>query len=656
MKKLLSLLLLIPFIGVAQISISNLPTYIPPTPSSLSGSWVPIVQGGSTRKVDAKYFEGVDTIYINSTKDTITTVKNSVVTKFAVGGVTGVSLQAPSVLFNTPVTYPLISGVATGNLTLVTQPAYRLFGTNGAIQTPFWMSSIDSNLVSGLHSENYYNTKYGTGATTLQGVTNTGNTTTNSIGVGSSATPLDLLHIQSASLPGISLFQTGGSNRYALHTDGTYAWMGDQSNSVKNLQLNPGGGVTINSYGNVPAFVVPNLTPANSLVLQNTTGYAGLGVLPNDNLHVKGTGLITTGLSVYNDRLITKVYLTGDSQFNNGGQFTGYVQTYLNGLLGPTFYVKNFGIAGQTTTQILARLDNDILQMVDAEHIVIEGGVNDVIQDVSAATIESNLQAMYSKAHAKGLVVYALNIMPFKTNVNWTSGRQAVADAVNTWINTTASFINFKIDNFSKVVDPGNANTILGVYDSGDHLHLNQRGYDSVASVIYTAGLPWGASGVPPTSLNVNGNVNVEATANPSITVRQIANGAGPSGWKFWSDGTFGYLTDNANSVNNLLLFPGGGIQVRTSGNANAFAVANTTPANTLMLTGAGNVGIGTAAPSVSALLDMTSTTKGVLLPRMTTTQRDAIASPAEGLEIYNLTTHTKDFFNGTVWKTVTTN
>lgn len=55
-----------------------------------------------------------------------------------------------------------------------------------------------------------------------------------------------------------------------------------------------------------------------------------------------------------------------------------------------------------------------------------------------------------------------------------------------------------------------------------------------------------------------------------------------------------------------------------------------------------------------SAVLDIVSTSRGVLLPRMTTTQRDAIASPGEGLEIYNLTLHKKQFFNGTTWETVT--
>ena len=50
-------------------------------------------------------------------------------------------------------------------------------------------------------------------------------------------------------------------------------------------------------------------------------------------------------------------------------------------------------------------------------------------------------------------------------------------------------------------------------------------------------------------------------------------------------------------------------------------------------------VGIGTQSPDVSSILDMSSDTKGVLFPRMTTTQRDAIDAPAIGLMIYNLTT-----------------
>jgi hypothetical protein len=68
-----------------------------------------------------------------------------------------------------------------------------------------------------------------------------------------------------------------------------------------------------------------------------------------------------------------------------------------------------------------------------------------------------------------------------------------------------------------------------------------------------------------------------------------------------------------------------------------------------------GSVGIGTTSPAAAAALDVSSTSKGFLPPRMTTAQRNAIPkSPlAEGLMIYNTDTKTLDFYNGTVWNTV---
>lgn len=64
-----------------------------------------------------------------------------------------------------------------------------------------------------------------------------------------------------------------------------------------------------------------------------------------------------------------------------------------------------------------------------------------------------------------------------------------------------------------------------------------------------------------------------------------------------------------------------------------------------------GSLGIGTASPNASALLDITSTTKGLLLPRMTKAQRDAISSPAAGLAVYQ-TDNTPGLrvYNGTNW------
>lgn len=57
------------------------------------------------------------------------------------------------------------------------------------------------------------------------------------------------------------------------------------------------------------------------------------------------------------------------------------------------------------------------------------------------------------------------------------------------------------------------------------------------------------------------------------------------------------------------------------------------------------------SAPAASAVLDIESTTKGLLLPRMTKTERDAIASPVAGLMVYQ-TDNTPGLrvFNGTNW------
>lgn len=61
-------------------------------------------------------------------------------------------------------------------------------------------------------------------------------------------------------------------------------------------------------------------------------------------------------------------------------------------------------------------------------------------------------------------------------------------------------------------------------------------------------------------------------------------------------------------------------------------------------------VGIGTTVPNASSVLDLTSTSAGFLPPRMTTAQRDAIATPAIGLVIYNTTINCIEWWNGNLW------
>ncbi|GIV54491.1 MAG: hypothetical protein KatS3mg039_1009 [Candidatus Kapaibacterium sp.] len=71
-----------------------------------------------------------------------------------------------------------------------------------------------------------------------------------------------------------------------------------------------------------------------------------------------------------------------------------------------------------------------------------------------------------------------------------------------------------------------------------------------------------------------------------------------------------------------------------------------------LRITADGRIGIGTNAPQSSAAVEISSTTRGFLPPRMTATERDAIASPAEGLIVYVTTTSQEGYwyYDGTRW------
>jgi hypothetical protein len=74
---------------------------------------------------------------------------------------------------------------------------------------------------------------------------------------------------------------------------------------------------------------------------------------------------------------------------------------------------------------------------------------------------------------------------------------------------------------------------------------------------------------------------------------------------------------------------------------------------NNLNLDSSGNVGIGAAA-NASAILDAQSTTKGVRFPNMTTTQKNAISSPAAGLVVFDTTLAKLCVYSGSAWQTVT--
>ena len=105
------------------------------------------------------------------------------------------------------------------------------------------------------------------------------------------------------------------------------------------------------------------------------------------------------------------------------------------------------------------------------------------------------------------------------------------------------------------------------------------------------------------------------------------------------------------------------------NGNANIGATnfLGTTNANDLIFktnnielarfTSSGKFGVGTAIPNISSLVEMASTTGGLLIPRMATAQRIAIVLPANGLLVYDITVNCLYFYNAglAVWQSMCT-
>jgi len=91
-------------------------------------------------------------------------------------------------------------------------------------------------------------------------------------------------------------------------------------------------------------------------------------------------------------------------------------------------------------------------------------------------------------------------------------------------------------------------------------------------------------------------------------------------------------------------------ILANASQTANLLELQNSSGIAQSAFTANGNLVVGASSINASAILQADSTTKGFLPPRMTTTQKNAIASPAAGLVVYDSTTNKLQCYNGSTW------
>ncbi len=169
--------------------------------------------------------------------------------------------------------------------------------------------------------------------------------------------------------------------------------------------------------------------------------------------------------------------------------------------------VLNLGIAGNRVlsdgagVSALARFDREVLAQTGATHVVVMEGINDVglarnelglpRSEIppTAAEIIAGHQQIVARAKAQGLKVYGATLTPFEGTAipvvpdYWTPEGESTRQAVNDWIRSSGAY-DAVIDFDAAVQNPAAPTEFLPEYDSGDHLHPGDTGYEAMARAV----------------------------------------------------------------------------------------------------------------------------------------------------------------------------
>ncbi|HEU4567238.1 MAG TPA: SGNH/GDSL hydrolase family protein [Marmoricola sp.] len=155
------------------------------------------------------------------------------------------------------------------------------------------------------------------------------------------------------------------------------------------------------------------------------------------------------------------------------------------------FGVMNEGISGNKVladgsgVSAQARFDRDVLAQPGVETVVVLEGINDIRHD-NAKSPEDLIRAyqqLIARAHADGVCVVGATLTPWEGGSLYSEHRNEIRMAVNDWIRTSGAFDS--VVDFDKVTrDPSDPARFLPAYDSGDHLHPGDAGYEAMANAV----------------------------------------------------------------------------------------------------------------------------------------------------------------------------
>jgi hypothetical protein len=254
-----------------------------------------------------------------------------------------------------------------------------------------------------------------------------------------------------------------------------------------------------------------------------------------------------------------------------------------------------------------------------------------------------------------------------KALYNNTIGHNNTATGFQALYSNTTGYQNVAIGSAALYTNStGLFNTAVGNYS----LNANTTGSRNaalgyMALLSNTGGGYNTASGIYSLSANTTGEKNT-ATGSQSLYLNSTGNENTALGYRSLYYGTQGYRNVALGSYSGYYETDSNRLYIDNQSRGNLengrqksmiYGVFDTDPAKQKLAFNA-NVGIGTIDPDSTAVLDMTSTTKGVLIPRLTTTERNAITPPAEGLMVFctdcGVEGSLSVFSNGT-WKTFST-
>ncbi len=143
----------------------------------------------------------------------------------------------------------------------------------------------------------------------------------------------------------------------------------------------------------------------------------------------------------------------------------------------------------------LARFDRDVLAHPGVRFLILLEGINDIghagqsappSEIVSAQEIIAGLKQLIDRAHEHGIRVFGATLTPFAGTVYpgyYTPEKETKRKAVNDWIRDSHAFDGV-IDFDRAVQDPAHPDHMRPAYDSGDHLHPGDAGYQAMGEAI----------------------------------------------------------------------------------------------------------------------------------------------------------------------------